>query len=169
MTDTQNHTQSATGHSHQLLLLATAHMPVKTIFIDGTPYLERYFAGEQADGTQYWLHHYLTADTDRHLHSHPWTATSTVLCGQYTERLYNNTEQTHSAGQQNHIPAGKLHQIVKVQPGTWTLMRVQPERAEHWHFINEETGQLTPQNTSVHNWYIAHKPRPAASASEATQ
>ncbi|WP_339617229.1 hypothetical protein [uncultured Gilvimarinus sp.] len=143
-----------------LLKLAAHHMPLKTISINGNPYLERYFVGQQGHGTQYWLHHFLTADGDRQLHSHPWAATSLVLCGQYTERLYGDKTATHKAGDQNKIPSGKLHQITHVQPGTWTLMRVQPERAENWYFIDEETGSLIEQRTSATDWHL-HSPSKA--------
>lgn len=139
-------------------LIALSHtLPVKTIDIDGKPYLERYYIGTQPDGTQCWLHHFLTADGDRHLHNHPWDATSTVLSGGYTERLFNDHTEDYSPGDQNHIPAGKLHQIIHVQPGTWTFMQVGPARAEHWYFIDEATGQLDPMRTSSPDWHKGYK------------
>lgn len=147
------------GKTGQALAALSHTLPVKVIEIDGTPYLERYFVGEQPDGTQHWLHHFLTADTDRHLHSHPWDATSTVLAGFYTERLYGDIYKTYYPGDQNHIPRSKLHQIVRVEPGTWTFMRVEPGRDEYWYFIEEKTGALQPMRSSGPEWYLGCKSR----------
>ena len=60
---------------HEILTLATASMPLKTIEVNGEEYLRRYFFKHLDDGSQLWLHHFLTTDSDRHLHSHPGSAT----------------------------------------------------------------------------------------------
>lgn len=63
----------------------TATLPMKQIDIDGQPYLRRYHAARLGDGSDVWLHHFLSSDGDRHLHNHPWEALAIVLHGGYTE------------------------------------------------------------------------------------
>jgi len=95
---------------NELLLRLTANMPMKQInideirvwshvpfatgkeelrdgVIDSKPYLQRYYAGTFRDGSDLWLHRFLSADGDRHLHSHPFEFSSVMLCGGYTEEF----------------------------------------------------------------------------------
>lgn len=92
----------------QTLLRLTADMPMKQINLDvyydkecpltgkiervksldkSTPYLQRYYAGTFRDGSDLWLHRFLSNDGDRHLHSHPFEFSSVMLCGGYTEEF----------------------------------------------------------------------------------
>ena len=71
----------------QTLLRLTANMPMKQININGVGYLQRYYAGNFRDGSDLWLHRFLSNDGDRHVHSHPFEFQSVMLCGGYTEEF----------------------------------------------------------------------------------
>ena len=71
----------------QTLLRLTADMPMKQININGQGYLQRYYAGTFRDGSDLWLHRFLSNDGDRHVHSHPFEFQSVMLCGGYTEEF----------------------------------------------------------------------------------
>lgn len=135
---------------HEQLMSITFHLPCKTIAIEGEDYLQRYYLGEQL-GFQYWLHRFLRNDSERHLHSHPWSATSTILCGKYTEQR-PTTKVCYQAGHKNEISPETLHRIVAVEPNTWTLMRVSPGRLPEWHFI-DDNGNKTPMRASETDWH----------------
>lgn len=148
---------------HKALYAFTAEMPCKTIEVNGTPYLRRYFVCEHADGSQEWLHQFLTADGERHIHSHPWAAVSTILCGGYTEE-YEYTlrpgkkQITLRTGDKNVITADRLHRIIEVHGHCWTHMLVAAERSETWHFINE-AGEREIMLTSPKHWWRHEKTR----------
>jgi len=147
--------------THEQLMLITRTMPMKTIQVNGEDYLERYFVGE-LNGTQEWLHRFLRADSERHLHSHPWDADSTILCGWYTEEVALDFEQFETdwyEGEVNTITKDKIHRIVAVEPNTWTHMRVYPGREPHWYFI-DDNGVKTQMETSPEDWHLSCKPRP---------
>lgn len=116
-------------------------LPMRSIKINGAPYLERY-ALEIGDGTYTYLHRFIRGDGDRYLHSHPWAlATSDILCGGYEERRCfkhdrNVQALSYRAGQSNVITGSHLHQIIRTQPETWTLFR-HGEWETKWGFIDE--------------------------------
>lgn len=147
--------------THEQLMLITRTMPMKTINVNGEDYLERYFVGE-LNGTQEWLHRFLRADSERHLHSHPWDADSTILCGYYREEVLRDNGEKHqivwSEGDKNIITVGKIHRIVDVDQNTWTHMKVYPGREPHWYFI-DDNGVKTQMETSPEDWYLSCKPR----------
>jgi len=89
---------------NNLLLRLTAAMPMKQINLDKfinvaisdniteticiqSPYIQRYYAGTFRDGSDLWLHRFLSAEGDRHLHSHPFEFESIILHGGYTEEF----------------------------------------------------------------------------------
>jgi hypothetical protein len=147
---------------HNQLMLITRTMPMKKIQVNGEDYLERYFVGE-LNGTQEWLHRFLRADSERHLHSHPWDADSTILCGMYVEQIQrpngDKYEAYRNAGETNIITVGRLHRIIEVEANTWTHMRVYPGREPQWYFI-DDNGVKTQVDTSPEDWYLSCKPRP---------
>jgi len=148
--------------THEQLMLITRTMPMKTIEVNGYPYLERYFVGEK-NGTQEWLHRFLRADSERHLHSHPWTANSTILCGWYVEEWIDansagKRETLWHKGAINFITPSTIHRIVDVKPGTWTHMRVYGGRESSWFFINDD-GEKEIMQTSPINWHLSCNPR----------
>jgi len=98
---------------NELLLRLTAAMPMKQINIDETrvwsyvpfatgkeelrdgvidskPYLQRYYAGTFRDGSDLWLHRFLSSDGDRHLHNHGFEFETVMLNGGYVEEFINN-------------------------------------------------------------------------------
>ena len=143
-------------------MFLTENMPMKTIAINGNPYLERYFIQEDEQGRQHWLHRFLRNDSERHVHSHPWDAVSHVLFGSYTEQVKENDGlmfyYVYLAGESNSIPKNKLHRIVEVEQYTWTYMIVEPSREEEWFFIDDNDIK-TPVKSSPTDWYKNCKTR----------
>ena len=136
---------------NHILKLLTATMPMKTIIVNGSPYLERYFVTELTDGTQIWLHRFFTNDSERHLHTHPWSAVSIILDGWYMEETKQGG-QYYKQGDVNIITPDKLHRVVEVHPDTWTMMIVDAPRHDTWAFI-EEDGSTNTQAASARDWY----------------
>lgn len=155
----------------------TATMPCKTIVVNGKPYLRRYHVCTMPTGDQQWLHEFLTADPEPHLHGHPWTAVSRIIVGSYTEELLipadrPNLERimpskkippTHAfasygANDENIIYPDKIHRIAKIEPGTWTHLLVAPERLPYWEFYNPD-GTRERVKTSPADWHIGCKTR----------
>lgn len=148
--------------NHTLLMDMTASMPLKTIEIDGRPYLERYYAGPSFNGGQVWLHHFLTADQERHLHTHPFTCKAVILCGGYTEQVRQisadprcgpmDRTRYFKPGDVNQIHPGHLHRIAAVEPDTWTLLFVEAGRAPEWKFIADDGTEEVRQSSSEDWW-----------------
>lgn len=146
--------------NHEHLVLITHALPMRTIEVRGEPYLERYFLSEAPDGTQLWLHRFLRNDSERHLHTHPWSAQSFLLCGWYEEELEGGERQLRNLadGAPLDITPGRLHRVAAVEPNTWTLMVVSPERLPHWHFV-DEGGVCQFVETSPRHWFKDCTPR----------
>lgn len=140
---------------HELLTLATASMPLKTIEVNGEEYLRRYFFKHLDDGSQLWLHHFIRNDSERHLHSHPGSATSKILCGAYAEQTELGV-RCYSTGDTNEITADKLHRIIRVDPDTWTLMHVQPDwlNAESWYFLDDDGVKTEVRREPGADWWV---------------
>lgn len=142
--------------NHSQLMLLTRTMPMKTIQVSGEDYLERYFVGVDVHGNQDWLHRFLRADSERHMHSHPWGADSTILCGMYVEQIQRHNGDKYEAyryeGDENIITVGRLHRIIEVEPNTWTHMKVYAGREPHWYFIGDD-GIKTEMKTSPVEWW----------------
>lgn len=138
------------ANSLELLKLT---MPCKTIAINNKPYLNRFFISQDDKGTQEWLHEYVCADSEPHLHSHPWKAISTVLSGGYIEERIGEDGAKKSRfcglGAVNMIEAKSTHCITKVFPFTWTLMRVDAQRKPNQII----TGNQTPQPRCSADWW----------------
>lgn len=150
--------------THEHMMALTANMPMKCIEINGEPYLERYFAHMLADGTQVWYHRFLRNDSERHLHTHPWMAVSTILVGCYLEERSIDGPvfvRGFQEGDSNLIAPSTLHRIVEVLPNTWTMMIVDPGRKPTWHFVDEK-GKRTEMPTSPFEWNKDFQPRVAA-------
>jgi hypothetical protein len=143
--------------THEALMILTAHMPMRTIEVNGQPYLERYYVNSDVHGMQTWLHRFLRNDSEPHLHSHPWDAESFIICGWYTEqtpeRMYLNQPSNI-----NFIPRSKMHRIIEVEPHTWTIMRVQPGRDPEWYFY-EQDGTRVAVQSSPEAWHRECKTR----------
>ena len=142
-------------------MMITRFMPMRTIQVNGEDYLERYFVGKNARGDQDWLHRFLRPDSEPHLHSHPWHATSTILCGWYCEQVKKGdvvfSAEMHP-GYENELYPGKLHRIIDVHKNTWTHMRVYAGREPIWFFI-DDLGNKKIEQTSPENWFEKCGPR----------
>ncbi len=94
--------------TNQKLLALTASMPCKQINLPvytekecaftGTkelvqtgekPYLQRYYAGTFRDNKDLWIHRFLSGDSERHLHCHPFNFKTIVINGGYYEQRIN--------------------------------------------------------------------------------
>lgn len=146
---------------HEQLMIFTRTMPMKTIQVNGEDYLERYYIGER-NGVQEWLHRFLRSDSERHLHSHPWDADSTILCGWYEEQVRLDSGYVFTAtrypGDIVTITTDRVHRIVDAEPNTWTHMRVYAGREPTWHFIDDEGNKQIMQTSPV-DWWKDCKPR----------
>lgn len=137
---------------NRLLYRLTAKMPARLIKLDGRPYLERYYVG-QLFGVTFYLHRFVSSDSERHLHNHPWTwGRALVLSGRYDEECVTDLSPAAPEGcvvqrrrvrLWNRIDGNHFHRIAAVKPGTWTLMfhgkraRVGPNRrTKGWGFLS---------------------------------
>jgi len=123
-------------YKNKVLLKQTENLPCKIIEINGKPYLERYFVGHNAAGDQLWLHHFLTADGERHHHSHPWHATSEILTGGYCEE----TLTLHSSPELPEILGAAGTSIFDWLWANNTTARIKNER---W-FLAGDKNHITP-------------------------
>lgn len=146
------------------LLKLTMHMPMRAISINDERYLERYYVCSNEAGEQTWLHRFVGADGDRHFHSHPWRASSRILCGGYREECIFAGEfkrvftHLYNAGDTNIITPGTLHKIVKIEPFTWSMMQVKPDW-ETWFFIDDKGATIQMGKTHGENWHAHYAPR----------
>lgn len=114
----------------RLLYKLTASLPCRLINTPDGPYLERYYLGALL-GRTFYLHRFVSGDSERHLHNHPWDAWAVVLCGAYDEEVAvdlcpaapNGVLSTHRRVRWfNRIPSNKFHRIHRPARGTWTLL-----------------------------------------------
>ena len=102
--------------TNQRLLALTANMPCKQINLPvytekrcafsgaielvktgENPYLQRFYAGTTRDNKDVWMHRFLSADSERHLHCHPFEFSTWIINGGYTEqRIDRTTKQKES-------------------------------------------------------------------------
>lgn len=143
-----------------VMLSYTAWMPCKEIVVNGELYLRRYFMCEHPDGAQEWIHQFVSRDGDRHLHSHPWHAVSTILVGHYTEEYMDDGEiktDTFYAGENNILDPGHIHRIAYISPYCWTHMLVGASRLPQWFFVDDK-GNKEFVKTSDPDWWKDCKP-----------
>ena len=115
----------------RMLFQLTANLPCRLIDLDGEPYLERYYLFSFRKVTFY-LHRFVSSDSERHLHNHPWGwGSALVLAGSYLEeKAVDICPQASESGCVtemrvvrwcNSVNGNKLHRIHKAKPNTWTL------------------------------------------------
>lgn len=150
--------------AHERYMEMTEGKPRRVIEIGGEPYLERYYMGEvqSAEGAkcQHWLHRFLRNDSERHLHTHPWEASSSVLCGWYVEALPSGQFQLRQSSSWHRITFDTLHRVAAVKPNTWTSLIVRPERRDTWRFVGDGGEIVTVQSAGA-DWWRNCEPRPA--------
>ena len=125
----------------KLLYRISADLPCRLIDIDGNPYLERYYLGK-IFGITFYLHRFVSADTERNVHDHPWgRAAALVLAGGYKEeRLkyfdlkdggWTSKNRNIHWLKLNVIDGACFHRIGDAKPETYTLFMHGP-RVKSW-------------------------------------
>ena len=121
----------------------------KQIFLDGRPYLTRYYLIGDGSGRRFelYLHRIQLKDPYRWLHNHPWRwFLSLVLIGHYTQQvldLASNAGRREVHVRYVNLFRGKhrYHAISDVpEKGVWTLVLVPPKSrgTVRWGYWNEE-------------------------------
>ncbi len=88
-----------------------------------------------------YVHFIYREDLDPVPHDHPWAFASLVLRGGYTEELHHSPGSgdfewvTHRAGRLHKFPLHWAHRIVRVAPGTVTLVFV-GRKVRSWGFYD---------------------------------
>lgn len=122
--------------------------PPRVIPNEHGPYLSRYTLGGSTGEGHIFLHHFHADDASESLHNHPWTGTSLILAGSYTEeRMVNGSirERVLNPGDVNKLEPDTFHRVelLDQEHGVWTLFAV-GQRVQSWSFMNRSTGVLTP-------------------------
>lgn len=139
-----------------LLFKLTGRLRCRLIKPADQPYLERYYVGTLF-GRTYYLHRFVSADAERHMHNHPFDGLSFVLSGSYQEEVavdicpYAGASGCVTKSGRvrwfNRIPSTHFHRISDAEPGTWTLFVVGPRitvdcgmalRLKGWGFLSCE-------------------------------
>lgn len=149
---------------NQKLLALTANMPCKQInlpeahhcpdrgFINiEKPYLQRFYAGTFRDNKDLWLHRFLSGDSDRHLHSHPFNFQSIILHGGYAEEKIDRVSKekviTHYSAIDVNIDAF-CRVVERMNHGI--------EEARPWAYHINETGR----HIDVFDWHRIESVQP---------
>lgn len=121
----------------------TAKLPARLICVDDQPYLERYYVG-RLFGVTFYLHRFVAADQDRHVHDHPWPwALSLILAGSYVEETVRwftpecgwvSRFTRRCWWRPNRLSARSFHRIHTAEPDTWTLF-MHGRRCKRWGFL----------------------------------
>jgi len=116
---------------NKLLFWYTRGLPCRLIKLESGPYLERYLVGVLF-GVMFYLHRFVSSDSERHVHNHPWKhGGSLILTGGYIEEYV--TDICPHAGDSgcitefkkrqlfNSVNGSKFHRIHNAKHHTWTL------------------------------------------------
>lgn len=162
--------------SAKLLKTISNFFPLRRITHCGDDYLHRfYLLGRKPGWAQdavlgflpftVYLHHFIRADADEELHTHPWRwSRSHILRGGYLEEVLLNPgeageqiiERMLRAGEVNKISSSTVHRISHLIGDTWTLFIVgertgdfiAQERGDDWHFRTRD-GEYIPRRVFV--------------------
>lgn len=81
------------------------------------------------------IHHICRADSDRHLHDHPWNARTIIIKGGYIEKRIGDKTHMRPTGDTARLRFGEYHRITHVQPGgAWTIFITGKYRGT-WGFL----------------------------------
>lgn len=85
------------------------------------------------------IHHICRADSDRHLHDHPWNARTIILKGWYEEERLDGSKYFRNAGDTATLKFGEYHRINEVsEGGVWTMFITGKYRGT-WGFMVNDT------------------------------
>lgn len=140
------------------IIFITNFLPVKVIRDDkGRPFLYRYHLFSLTnDGPGICFHHFVKSDPDRGYHDHPWKhALSFILCGGYTERIYNkdnpNGYDTYIRNRWTFnklLGVGVYHRVMlEENQDAWTIFFFQ-KRSKIWGMITLD-GEYKPMSTTI--------------------
>ena len=110
--------------------------PCRVIPSGGKPYMVRVYLASWR-GWRLYLHRYDGEDGKRWLHNHPFHGGSIILCGWYDEavlRTLGAVERIRRRRWWNWIPDHRMHRIIRIRPGTWTLFLNGPHKHD-WGFF----------------------------------
>jgi hypothetical protein len=111
------------------------------------PYIQRYYAGTFRDGSDLWLHRFLSNDGDRHLHSHPFEFSSVMLCGGYTEEfLTRDGSKDHRVTLPN--PDSKLPELLEE-----FLIQIKDKMFKPMSFSFLSLAGGSSQSVDVYDWH----------------
>jgi len=140
----------------KLLYKIAGNLPMRLIKINNKPYLERHYIGKFL-GISFYLHRFISDDSERHLHNHPWAhSLAIVLAGGYTEERMHYLDVKRGPVNKlisrywrpiNYISGAAFHRITNPKPETWTLFMHSKVR-QNWGFI-EHIGDATDLHRSV--------------------
>lgn len=132
-----------------LLYKLTARLPARLITIDGCAYLERYYLG-QLWGATFYLHRFVSSDSERHLHNHPWRwGRAIVLSGGYDEERVADITTACPAGcltevrrvsWWNVVNGNTFHRVANAAPRTWTLFFHGERQRVHCGMVSRPKG-----------------------------
>lgn len=115
---------------NRFLFRNTSKLPCRLIEVGNKPYLERYYLG-QLLGVTFYLHRFVSSDSERHTHNHPWKyGGAVILSGGYTEERFVDMCPGLESGYLsklrrrrwfNRVDGRTFHRIHDAKPGTWTL------------------------------------------------
>lgn len=91
-----------------------------------------------------WLHAIYKADTDKHLHNHPWDFTSVVLKGSYIEQTTLGNKRQYP-GKINVRNGAHYHKILEVEsPVVYTLFFAsKPKRQWGYRVVGKFVDHIT--------------------------
>jgi len=113
--------------------------PARLIYSGGDPYLYRIFLFRWR-GLHCYLHRFVSQDSERWLHDHPFNGLSLVLAGGYTEERLLALDWPGLATTCrrirwiNWIGARCFHRILAPAPNTWTLF-LHGRKHKGWGFL----------------------------------
>ena len=137
---------------NKLLYNLTARLPCRLISLDSGPYLERYYVGKVL-GVTFYLHRFVSSDSERHMHNHPWTwGRALVLAGHYVEESCVDIAERGCITQHrvkrwsNRVDGNHFHRIHDAAPGTWTLFAHGERARVHRYDCDKGWGFLDPRH-----------------------
>lgn len=136
---------------NRLLYRLTSNKPTRLINLDSGPYLERYYIGRLC-GITFYLHRFVSSDSERHCHNHPWKyGGSVILSGSYLEERMTDLcphfndgylFKMHRRRWFNVVNGNTFHRIHRAEPGTWSLFFHGPRQESYfgalkgWGFLS---------------------------------
>lgn len=157
----------ATARTGLRFALLSKLLKNETIYVDGEPYLTRFYLGEPnqrkiGEKPQVFIHFFHKSDQGVELHNHPYTGLGIMLAGGYREeRITEVTGRTRDGrtetvfverepkvvapGMVNELSLSDYHRTDLVDPegGAWTIFVTGP-RVKHWGFLNRATLAFFP-------------------------